>query len=223
LVFSYDERSGAQTLKIEGDTFRHLFLSRRSKEDEVFLFRNLIDGVLYEYRVQAIGKKDAILTLNGQCSDADTDFVGCEIAWCVVDPKTIEKTLPMLNEVGVSKIYFIYSDRSQKNFKIDTDRLNRILISSCCQCGRTALMKTVTYKNLDEFCDMNIPFFAFDFGGEGIGSVRNGTFLIGPEGGFSERERELIKKRAQKILSFGAPNVLKSETAAVAAATLALI
>ncbi len=223
MVFSYDERSGAQTLKIEGDTFRHLFLSRRSKEDEVFLFRNLVDGVLYEYKVQAIGKKEAILTLNGQYNDVGANFVGSEIAWCVVDTKTIEKTLPMLNELGVSKIHFIYADRSQKNFKIDMDRLKRILINSCCQCGRTTLMEIITHKSLDEFCDTNIPFFAFDFGGESIGDVHSGTFLIGPEGGFSKRERELIKKRAQKILSFGAPNVLKSETAAVAAATLALI
>ena len=129
----------------------------------------------------------------------------------------------MLNEAGVSKIYFIYSDRSQKNFKIDEERLARILISSCCQCGRASLMETAVCRSLDEFCDMNIPFFAFDFGGENIRDIRSGTFLIGPEGGFSERERELIKKSAQKIVSFTAPNIFRSETAAVAAASLALI
>ncbi len=223
MVFSYDERSGAETLKIEGDTFRHLFLSRRSKEDEIFLFRNLFDGNLYEYEAQTVGKRDAVLVLKRQKNSANDEFVGCEIAWCVVDPKTIEKTLPMLNEAGVSKIYFIYSDRSQKNFKIDEERLRRILISSCCQCGRTSLIETFICKSLDEFCDMNIPFFAFDFGGDGIGNIRNGTFLVGPEGGFSERERELIKKRAQKVMSFAASNILKSETAVVAAASLALI
>lgn len=223
MVFSYDEKSGSELLKIEGESFRHLFLARRSRADETFLFRNLKDGFLYEYEAQNVGKKDATLRLVSSRKDEDGHMPANEIAWCVVDPKTIEKTLPMLNEIGVSKLYFVYSDRSQKNFKLDMDRVNRILINSCCQCGRSDLMEIYTYKSLKDFCEDKKEFFVFDFGGEAASQAREGIFLVGPEGGFSEDEKKLLSKNAKKILSFGTKNILRSETAVVSAASLGII
>ena len=140
-------------------------------------------------------------------------------------PKTIEKTLPMLNEIGVDSIYFVYADRSQKNFKLDIERINRILVNSCCQCGRTSLMDISVFKNIKEFCASNKQFLVLDFGGEKptLNLDMNNTLLIGPEGGFSESERELLKKTAKKIIAFGTQNILRSETAVVAAASLCII
>lgn len=223
MVFSYDEKSGSELLKIEGESFRHLFLARRSKADKTFLFRNLRDGFLYEYEVQNVSKKDATLRLISNKKDESKHASANEIAWCVADPKTIEKTLPMLNEIGVSKLYFVYSDRSQKNFKLDMDRINRILINSCCQCGRSDLMDTYVYESLKDFCADKKEFFAFDFGGEPVSKVSDGIFLVGPEGGFSEDEKKFLSKNAKKILSFKTKNILRSETAVVLAASLALV
>lgn len=223
MVFSYSPSSGTKLLKVEGESFRHLFLSRRSKSNERFLFRNLKDNFLYEYKAVSIGKKDALLELVGKEEDGSSDFVGCEIAWCVVDPKTVEKTLSSLNELGVKRLFFIYSSRSQKNFKIDTQRIERIVINSCCQCGRTDLMEIEVLESLDEFCALKKEFYVFDFGGERVGDIRNGLFLIGPEGGFSLEEKALLKREAKKVLSFASPTVLRSETAVLSAASLAIL
>jgi 16S rRNA (uracil1498-N3)-methyltransferase len=223
LIFSYEEKSGLELLKIEGDSFRHLFLSRRSGADEKFLFRNLREPFLYEYEVLEIGKKDATLRLVSSFEDDVCEIKSCDIAWCVVDPKTIEKSLPMLNEIGVKNLYFIYSARSQKNFKIEMERINRILINSCCQCGRSDLMNVEIFKSLQEFCDKQKEFFVFDFGGETLEGIREGVFLVGPEGGFSDDEKKLLKAKAKKIVSFGTKNILRSETAVVAAASLSII
>jgi len=223
LVFSFDEESGAELLKIDGESFRHLFLSRRSAANEKFLFRNLKEPFLFEYEVVNIGKKDATLKLINSFADVPHKSGQCDIAWCVVDPKTIEKTLPMLNELGVSNLYFIYSARSQKNFKIDIERINRILINSCCQCGRSDIMNVAVFKSLKEFCDEKKEFFAFNFGGEPASGVKDGLFLVGPEGGFSDDEQKLLTTNAQKILSFNTKNILRSETAVVAAASLCAI
>lgn len=57
-------------------------------------------------------------------------------AWCVIDIKSIKKVLPMLNELGVSRITFVYCDRSQINIKLDFARFERILEASMQQCGR---------------------------------------------------------------------------------------
>ena len=40
------------------------------------------------------------------------------IGWCVIDPKTVEKYIASLNEIGVDKITFIYADYSQKISKL---------------------------------------------------------------------------------------------------------
>jgi len=223
LVFSFDEKSGIELLKIDGENFRHLFLSRRSTADEKFLFRNLKEPLLYEYEVLNIGKKDATLELTNSFADDTTTKKRCDIAWCVVDPKTIEKTVPMLNELGVDNLYFIYSARSQKNFKVDEERINRILINSCCQCGRSELMSVAIFKSLKEFCDSQKDFFVFDFGGESIEGTKEGVFLVGPEGGFNDEEKKILSEKAKKTLSFGTKNILRSETAVVAAASLCAI
>ena len=91
MVFSYDEKSGADILKIEGDTFRHLFLARRSKDNESFLFCNLQEPALYEYKAINVSKKDATLELITK-HEKPQKTKKTAIGWCVVDPKTIEKT-----------------------------------------------------------------------------------------------------------------------------------
>ncbi len=223
MVFSYDEKSGAQFLKVEDDNFRHLFLARRSKSDESFLFCNLKEPILYEYKATSVGKKDATLELIGR-HEKTQNTKKTALAWCVVDPKTIEKTLAMLNEMGVSELYFVYADRSQKNFKIDMPRIQKILINSCCQCGRMDMMSIEIFKTVKYFADKAGDFCVFDFGGElPSADDKQNMFLIGPEGGFSEAEKEFLKKRAKKILTFGTPNVLRSETAVLAAASLGII
>lgn len=223
MVFSYDERSGADSLKIEGDTFRHLFLARRSRSDESFLFCNLQEPVLYEYKAASVGKKDAVLELAAR-HEKTQKTKKTALAWSVVDPKTIEKTLPMLNEMGIDTLYFVYADRSQKNFKIDMPRLQKILINSCCQCGRMDIMGIEIFKSIKEFADKTGDFCVFDFGGAlPSGDDKDALFLIGPEGGFSEGERELLKQKAKKILSFDTPNILRSETAVLSAASLKII
>ena len=46
--------------------------------------------------------------------------------------------------------------------------------------------------------------------------------LIGPEGGWSDKEREYFKQKGIKPVSLGAP-VLRAETAAIASSVLILL
>ena len=221
MVFSYDEHSGAELLYLDGDLFRHIFLSRRAKLGDRFLFRNLKDPFVYEYEAESIDKKGAKLLLVSKTKDeSDEKKERVSIAWCVVDPKIVEKTIPFLNELGVDDLYFIYSSRSQKNFKIDLERIERIAINSCSQCGRNLLMNIVIFESLERFCDDINDFCVLDFGGEAIQKEDKKIWLIGPEGGFSEREQEFLKHKNIKKISFKTKNILRSETAAVAAASL---
>ncbi|MFW2569153.1 RsmE family RNA methyltransferase, partial [Aliarcobacter butzleri] len=83
--------------------------------------------------------------------------------WCIVVPKTIEKYITSLNEIGIEKITFIYSDISQKNFKINIEKLEKILINSSSQCGRSSSIKLDVCKNLDAFMKKNDEVYFLDF------------------------------------------------------------
>ena len=125
----------------------------------------------------------------------------------------------MLNEMGVGKISFIYCDFSQRNFKLKLDRLKTILINSNQQCGRSDLMEIEILSSSQKFFEKYPEFIALDFNGENIECKNyNKPFLIGPEGGFSENEREYFKEIV-KLKSF----ILRSESAASSVAAKILL
>jgi len=204
---------------LTGDEHKYLFKVRRIKKDEIVKIRNLKDDYLYFYKIENINKKEAILRLEKKELKPNKPNKFFHLAWCIIEPKNIEKTLPTLNEIGVSKITFIYCDYSQKNFKLKLDRLRKILINSNQQCGRSDLMEIEILSSSNEFFEKYPEFIALDFDGEKIQCKEyNKIFLIGPEGGFSEKEREKFKEKI-RLKGF----ILRSESAACAISSKILL
>jgi len=217
MSFFYHQNSGSDEIKVENETFKHLKARRLRVGDQVF-FKNLEDEYLYSYQIIELNRKNAFLSLvsKEKKQKKQSNF---HLGWCVVDPKTIERTLPILNQLGVYKITFIYCDYSQKNFKISQDRLQKILISSCEQCERDNLMRIEFAKNLDEFLKNNNNAVVLDFhANSNFQEIKDSnTFIIGPEGGFSQKERECFK--SNKIIKLNTDLILKSETATICIAS----
>lgn len=214
MVFLYNEQAGTQTLKLKNDDFTHLKVAR-IRENETVDVRNLTDDNLYTYTLVSISRNDAVLELLNTKSFALKPARNIKILWCGVDPKTVEKTISFLNELGVLEIVIIRCERTQGSFKYDLERLKRIAISSCEQCGRSVPLLISEVKKLP-----NEPFYLVDFCGEEMaGILPDGNYLIGPEGGFSDKEREELKKIATKAFKFSSNSVLRSETAAIALAS----
>jgi len=203
---------------LTGDEHKYLFKVRRVKKEELIKIRNLKDDYLYIYEIESINKKEAVLRLKEKKLSPNKPKKFFHLGWCIIEPKNIEKTLPTLNEIGVSKISFIYCDYSQKNFKLKFDRILKILINSCQQCGRSDLMEIEILNSTKEFIE-KYDFLALDFDGEEIECKEyNKSFLIGPEGGFSEEERKLFKEKI-KLKGF----ILRSESAACSIAAKILL
>ena len=74
--------------------------------------------------------------------------------------------------MGVEKITFIYSDFSQKNFKINIEKLEKILINSSCQCGRSNIIKLAVCKNIETFIKENDDVYFLDFSNTSISPDR---------------------------------------------------
>ena len=213
MQFTYDEFCGENILEIKDDVYNYLIKARRHKIDDEIYFRNLKDENLYLYKIILIDKKKAISNLLNSEKKILINNKSLHIGWCVIDPKTVEKYIASLNEIGVDRISFIYSDYSQKNFKINIEKLEKILINSSCQCGRSDIIKLDIYKNLNEFISKNQDIYFLDFSKTSIDEKRGEikTIVVGCEGGFSNNERNKFDK--DFIVGFDSNLILRSETA----------
>ncbi len=218
LTYVFDEGAGSPTLVIKGEMFKYLIKVRRHDVGDMLAFRHPDQpSQLYHYELVSIDGRRADL----QLQKAQTYEVKAErflhIGWCMIDARSVEKVLPSLNELGVARITFIGCDRSQKNFKPDFKRYERILESSMQQCGRSEKMEFATVADIATFIKANPACAVFDF----CETVYTGkdsyeTVLIGAEGGFSDKERLLLQQ--QKVFRLDTPMILRSETTAVAIA-----
>ncbi len=219
--YLFDERAGDAERVIEGDSYRYLFKVRRHRVGETIVLRNLRDGIAYSYRIEAVEKKRAVLRLIDVQKLRVAASRYLHIAWCVIDPKRIEKQLPSLNEMGVSKLSFIYCERSQKDFRLDAKRLEKILLNSSQQSGRSEMMQLAFYPTLDAFLQEHPETYLLDFAPDtSLSSPDIETVLVGCEGGFTEAERRRFTGR---IVGFDTPLVLRSESSACAVAAKLLL
>lgn len=217
MQFIYDKNAKNELLKIEDENYNYIVKARRHKLDDILDFRNLEEDFLYSYKISQIDKKSLFLNLLKKEEKIIENSKKIHLAWCVVDPKTIYENIASLNELGVDKITFVYSDFSQKNFKINFEKLEKILINSSSQCGRSSIIKLDIYKNIDTFIKDNPDTYFLDFSQTSIDSkvLDIKTLMIGTEGGFSKRERELFNKNF--VVGFSSNLILKSQTAIISA------
>ena len=217
MQFIYDKNAKNELLKIEDENYNYIVKARRHKLDDILDFRNLEDDFLYSYKISQIDKKSLFLNLLKKEEKIIENSKKIHLAWCIVDPKTIYENIASLNELGIDKITFVYSDFSQKNFKINFEKLEKILINSSSQCGRSSIIKLDIYKNIDTFIADNPDTYFLDFSQTSIDSkvLDIKTLMIGTEGGFSKRERELFNNNF--VVGFSSNLILKSQTAIISA------
>ena len=223
LIYVLDENAGDEKITLKGELHKYLIKVRRHSVGDELAFRNK-ESIEKLHRYRVIEAEPRVATL--ELIDSKVVEVKSErelhIAWCVIDPKSVEKVLPSLCEIGVSKISFIFCERSQKNFKPDFKRLERIVEASMQQSGRSSLMAFDSYKSIAAFIKEYPDTKVFDFCENVLsGDSEFKRVLIGCEGGFSKEERELLKR--QEVFRLNSPMVLRSESAVLAVASKILL
>ncbi|MEN4053714.1 MULTISPECIES: 16S rRNA (uracil(1498)-N(3))-methyltransferase [Sulfurimonas] len=223
MIYLLHADAGKEQLRIKGEDFKYLIKVRRHAVGDVIAFRNKENlQMLSRYKLKDIAPREALFELQS----CEIVMVQAEkslhIGWCVIDNKSVEKVLASLNEIGVAKITFIYCERSQKNFKPDFKRYERIIEASNQQCGRTELMEFDSCKNIESFIELYPDTKVFDFTEKTLECESDfQTVLIGCEGGFSPREKEFLKN--QEVFRLDTPMVLRSESATLAVASKILL
>lgn len=195
MQFIYDKNAGVTNLNIDTKSFHHIFNVRRKnatnaiKNGEIFNFANLNDSAIHRYKMITLGKKSAEFVLLDS-TQIRQDSPKTHIIQSIISD--IDKILPFLNELFVEKISLFYADFSQKNIRINMERINSILTNSSMQCGRLSKMQVEIFASIDEVLMAYNNVAVLDFGGNRADLRTLNHFVIGPEGGFSKRERKIF-------------------------------
>jgi 16S rRNA (uracil1498-N3)-methyltransferase len=222
MQYLYHPNAKEDALALIENDYKYIIKARRHTIGDRIALRNLDDNNLYHYEIEAINKKEANLKLQSYESKSLEAKRSLHIGWCVVDPKTIEKHIASLNEMGVDKITFIYCNRSQKNYRVDFKRLEKILINSSSQCGRSSIIELNTLNSLEEFKEAYPKSVMLNFSNHLFSKESEmDTIVIGCEGGFTQEEVKLFD--SEQIVGLDTPLILKSESAAVAISSKLLL
>ncbi len=222
MQYLYHPDTGAESLQLTGDPHRYLFKVRRHRAGEQVHLRSG-DDTLYTYTIDTLDKKTAHLTLTDQTTLPIHAAHTLHIGWCQIDPKSIEKVLPILNEMGVAQLTFFPCARSQHNFRLDHARMQKILLNSSQQCGRTRPMILDEVESLEGFLNAYPKAKLLHFSKDQTLSCtrEDTTIILGPEGGFSDAE--VARFTPEQIVGLDTPMILRSESAAVAVAARVLV
>jgi 16S rRNA (uracil1498-N3)-methyltransferase len=126
-------------------------------------------------------------------------------------------------ELGAARLLPIMTQRTIAE-RVKLERLEAIAIEAAEQCGRTRLPEFSHPAPLKRFLDERDSARRLYFADEGGGQVAATAFqsdpaiiLTGPEGGFTDEERALVRAAPNAVpISLG-PRILRAETAALAA------
>tara|TARA_B100000686_G_C16569289_1_gene852012 strand:- start:261 stop:983 length:723 start_codon:yes stop_codon:yes gene_type:complete len=152
------------------------------------------------------------------------------LAFSPIKQNSLNFMIQKATELGVQKFVPVICERSSVK-DINIERLKKIIIESSEQSNRIALPKIIKKEALKNFlnnfpkdgliifCDINYEEKNLKdiFSKKIVGPI---CILVGPEGDFSESERQFIIDLKQSCSLSLSSNILKTETAAVAAVTI---
>lgn len=182
----------------------------------------IFDGRSGEWlaRIAEAGKKR--MTLSVECQTrAPEAMPDVWLAFAPIKRAQTDWLVEKATELGAARLIPVMTQRTVAE-RVKLERLQAIAIEAAEQCGRTRL------PEIDEPTSLMILletegrpiYFADEAGGEALANVfRPGPALIltGPEGGFTDEERALVRAAPNAIAISLGPRILRAETAALAA------
>lgn len=230
-----------QPVQLGPEEFHYLRnVLRRDVGAEVILF-NERDGE-FNGTIASLGKKAGVVTLTTQ-SRAPSSGASHHVtlAFAPVKRQPVEVIIQKGTELGVAVFAPVLTARTNSD-RLRLDRLNAIAKEAGEQSGRLAIPSVETPLPLAQFlsendgvttifCDETGDNPKAEWGGpqgrampllEAVADIEETSviILIGPEGGFTPEERDLLRARARTIAVTLGPRILRADTAAITALAL---
>jgi 16S rRNA (uracil1498-N3)-methyltransferase len=208
-------------IRIKGDEHHHLIVARVEPNEVIEIFDG--KGSVWTATVDSVGKRETVVRVN-QYRKIQPDPVELIVAAALIRIASFELALEKVVEVGVTRIVPFTADRSNAAPAVRHERWMRILIEAAKQSKQYYLPALEAPVSFDEVISMPAKskiIFAERDGGP-LKSALAGSpviYLIGPEGGWTDRELLSARNAGFHAVSLGAA-ILKAETAAIVGAAL---
>lgn len=208
-------------IHIGGEEHRHLLVARAEK-DEIF---EIFDGKgnVWTAAVESVGKHETIARVK-ESRQVSRDSVELILGLAMIRMPAFELALEKSVEVGVTRIVPFTADRSNLAPGRRHDRWMRILIEAAKQSKHyyiPTLDEALTFDQVIKIPAASKIMFAERDGGPLKSAVAGSPvlYLVGPEGGWTDRELSAARDNGFHPVSLGAA-ILKAETAAIVGASL---
>lgn len=209
------------TLIIEGEELQHILAKRVKVGQELELF---FEDKLYLCSLEKLTKKSALcIAIKELELNIPLPFI--TLYQCVpVELRTMDFIVEKVSEVGASRLVPTLSKRSFQDIPTINKRMERwkrVALSAFKQCKRPKPLEIGPPTMLEELrADYDLNLLLDNFGGEkslkdlNLNGVKTVSMVVGPEGGFTRQESELLRKRGFIPIKLY-PYILRSETAAL--------
>lgn len=209
------------------DQARYLTGVMRLKVGDDLLVFNGHDGEWRAVLAEA-GKKSCVLTLEEQTRE-QTATPDLDLIIALVKRNRLETIVEKAAELGCRRVRLVITNRTNADHT-NVARLQAIATEAAEQTGRLDVPEVVAPQKLDRMLDGWDPGRFLLFCDEGGGTppalqALNGAdgpwaVLIGPEGGFDDKERGRLRNEAFVTVAGLGPRILRADTAAIAALSL---
>ncbi|MBQ7466870.1 MAG: 16S rRNA (uracil(1498)-N(3))-methyltransferase [Clostridia bacterium] len=213
---------------IDGEEFHHMVnVMRSSAKENIVVFNG--DGNDYFCKIQSINKKFADIFVEKCSKNPNTPTIKVTLYQAVCKGEKLSLITQKITELGATAMTVFYSkftDIKDKTSKLD--KLDRVSISACKQCGRSDILRlngVISFDEMVKHLSTHEKVFVAYENADGKtlydamqenSNYKNIAIMVGAEGGFSENEIQLLQKCSNvEIVSLG-NRILRTETAAIA-------
>jgi len=204
---------------------------RKKVGDPVALF-NGRDGE-WACEIAEVQKRSVLVRVTEKIKDQISE-PQLTLAFAPIKKARIDFMAQKATELGVAHLQPIYTRRTIVD-RVKTDRLHANAVEAAEQCERLTVPTIAEPIKLEAYLaslpdDHMIMFCDEDKSGKTAHQAlaelaadqkqRPWTIIIGPEGGFDDSERDLIRKNPNTVVVALGPRVLRADTAAMAAISL---
>ena len=217
---------GARVVLPEAATAHLVRVLRLQPGDACVLFNG--DGHDYDARISAIGKRGAEAEVIATRTVDNESPLRITLLQGIARGEKMDWILQKATELGIAEVLPVASERSE--VKLDAARADKrlahwrsVVVSACEQSGRARVPGVAAPQSLASALATGpaMPGYLLDpFADQAIAGLPAAmdqcTLAVGPEGGWSARDREQLLAAGFVGLRLG-PRVLRTETAGIAA------
>lgn len=212
-------------ISISGEEARHILLARRTKiGDSITLQDN--SYTQFRCRVIEVKKTTLVVTVEEKLSAPKEPQTTVTLFQALIAETALDIIIQKMTELGCANIVFFQAHFSPHSFSKVAQKIprwQRIALEAAKQSNRTHAPEIMLVPSLEAAVpkmDQTEICFILDpvKGPKSIPhkSFSSVSFVVGPEGGFSQAEINLLKTLSHHETLYLGPRILRAETAAIA-------